>query len=157
MLVSLVLGSVACTDPGSPPPENPPGAESDPELPPYGHAQLSKWLDTGFYKSWTCEPSPHPARPRGAHGDNRICNNRLLSETSAGSYPVGAASVKELYRDGSLAGFAVGRKLAPASEGSSWYWYEAVRNDVVDDGVDAGLCSGCHNSAPRDFVFTHVQ
>lgn len=157
VVASIVAFGAACTDPGSPPPENPPGAETNPDLPPYGDSQLSAWLAAGYYNSWSCEPAPHPARPPGAHGANRICSNSLLAASANGPYPIGAASVKELYRDGSLVGHAVGRKLATASEGASWYWYEAVRSDVVADGVDASLCSDCHDGAPRDFVFTHVD
>ena len=77
---------------------------------------------------------------------------RLLAGSSAGSYPVGAASVKELYRDGAIIGFAVGRKTD-----AGWYWYESIGTSVVADSVGAGLCAGCHADAPRDHVFVQVR
>jgi hypothetical protein len=159
------LCTAACTDPaepGEPDPDEPapdgdPGATDDPQLPPRGHAALTSWLAAGHYKAWACEPAPHPARPQGAHGENRICSNAALSASASGAYPIGAASVKELYRNGAIAGYAVGVKIAAPAAGSSWYWYEAVGSSVIADAVDRPLCSGCHQGAPRDFVFTHVR
>lgn len=150
----------ACADPssgepGDPRPDGAPGAD-DPQLPPRGHAALSAWLVAGHYRDWACEDAPHAARPPGAHGTNRICSNAALSATVNGPYPIGAAAVKELYRNGAVDGYAVGVKLASPAAGSSWYWYEAVGASVIADGVDRALCSGCHDNAPRDFVFTRV-
>lgn len=127
------------------------------ELPPQGRNALSTWLTEGHYLSWTCEPEAHPARPPGAHGANRICSNAALSASAAGTYPVGAASVKELYSGGAITGFAVGRKVTAGTDAASWYWYEAFGTSVVADSVGAGLCAGCHDGAPRDNVFTHVR
>ena len=129
----------------------------DAQLPPQGHGALVAWLGAGHYKAWACEPAPHAARPPGAHGQNRICSNAMLSATTDGSYPVGAASVKELYRNGALAGYAVGVKIAAPAAGTSWYWYEAVGSSVIADGVNVSLCSGCHANAPRDHIFTRVE
>lgn len=143
-------------EPGPGEPGEPPGM-GGPQLPPRGHAALSAWLGEGHYKQWACEPAPHPARPPGAHGENRICSNASLSATATGPYPVGAAAVKELFRSGALVGYAVGVKIAAPAAGSSWYWYEAVGSSVIADGVDRSLCSGCHSSAPRDYVFTRVE
>ena len=84
---------------------------------------------------------------------NRICSNAALSSSTDGAYPSGAASVKELWQNGRVTGFAVGVKLA----GNDWYWYEAYGNSVVADGVNKSLCVNCHAGAPRDFVFTQVR
>jgi hypothetical protein len=129
----------------------------DPQLPPRGDAALRPWLAAGHYLAWACEPAPHPARPPGAHGDNRICSNAMLSGSASGRYPIGAASVKELHRQGSLAGYAVGIKVADSADASSWYWYEAIGGSVIADGAGRPLCANCHAGAPRDNVFTHVR
>jgi hypothetical protein len=140
--------------------ENLPDAQvavGDPQLPPQGHAPLKAWLVEGHYQAWTCEAAAHPARPPGAHGMNRICNNGVLSASVNGTYPVGAASVKELYQNGRVTGFAVGVKLAEGDAASSWYWYEAYGDSVIADGVNRGICVNCHAGAARDYVFTHVR
>jgi hypothetical protein len=150
-------GPDAGPDPSDPAPDARPQSTDDPQLPPQGHAALSAWLQAGHYRAWACEPAPHPARPPGAHGENRICSNAALAASADGPYPVGAASVKELYRSGAVAGYAVGVKIAAPAAGASWYWYEAVGSSVIADGVDRSLCSGCHASSPRDYIFTRVQ
>ena len=88
---------------------------------------------------------------------NRICSNVVLSASVNGTYPVGAASVKELVRNGQITGFAVGVKLAAGDAASSWYWYEAVGDSIYADGVNAGVCVNCHVGAARDYVFTQVR
>ncbi len=127
------------------------------ELPPRGDAALMGWLAEGYYLSWACEPEAHPARPPGAHGANRICSNAALSASETGTFPVGAASVKELYSGGSLTGYAVARKLTAGAERASWYWYERIGTSVVADSAGAALCAGCHEDASRDHVFTRVR
>jgi len=134
-----------------------PGTEADPELPPEGHAALKVWLAAKHHEGWACEDAPHAARPPGAHGTNRICSNAVLSATTNGNYPVGAASVKELWQNGQVTGFAVGRKLVEGDAASSWYWYEAYGDSVIADGTNKGICANCHAGAPRDYVFTHVR
>lgn len=130
--------------------------QTDPQVPPQGHLALQPWLADGHYRSWACEDAPHPARPPGAHGQNRICSNTALA-AATGTYPVGAASVKELWENGTVTGFAVGLKIAEGDAASSWYWYEAFGGSVVADGVDRAICVNCHAGAPRDYVFTQVR
>lgn len=131
--------------------------QSESQLPPRGHAALQTWLTRGDYKSWTCEDAPHAARPPGAHGSNRICSNDVLSASTDGTFPVGAASVKELWREGKVFGFAVGVKLTGGADAGSWYWYEAVGDTVYGDGTNVGVCVNCHAGAARDYVFTQVR
>ncbi len=130
---------------------------SDDQTPPTAHADLVPWLADGAYQTWACEADAHPARPPGAHGQNRICSNELLSQTADGRYPVGAASVKELVRDGQVAGYAVMRKLADTGAANDWYWYEAYGDNVLAEGRSPAGCTGCHSGAPRDFIFTRVE
>ena len=132
-------------------------AVGDPQLPPQGHALLEAWLAAGHYQTWACEAAAHPARPPGAHGSNRICSNGVLSASADGTYPVGAASVKELYQNGRVTGYAVGVKIDSSGTAGSWYWYEAYGDSVIADGVNRGICVNCHADATRDYVFTHVR
>ena len=85
------------------------GMTGDPQLPPTsGGAELTAWIQSGYYKSWHCEMSSHPAGPHGAHGTNRICSNNVLAAAgTTGDYPVGAASVKELYSGATVNGYAI--------------------------------------------------
>jgi len=141
--------------PSAPEPEAAPITVDD-QSPPTTHAALVPWLADGAYQTWACEPEAHPARPPGAHGSNRICSNALLSATASGPYPVGAATVKEVVRDGVITGYAVMRKLDDANTAGSWHWYEAFGDNVIVDGRAPGGCVGCH-SGGRDFIFTRVE
>jgi hypothetical protein len=165
-----ILLVAACTSSGGDPSTAPDASPSSdagsddgdpsigtPQLPPQGQAALKAWLAEGHYLAWSCESAAHAARPPGAHGENRICSNTALSTSTSGSYPVGAASVKELYGNGQIAGFAVGRKVASGAGASTWYWYEGVGDTTIyADGVNVPLCVSCHQSAARDHVFTQV-
>lgn len=134
------------------------GAGDPSQTPPMGQAAVEAWLARGDYRRWRCEVAPHAARPPGAHGENRICSNDLLSGSAGpGDYPVGSASVKELYSNGQLRGYAVGLRISPGAGGNHWYWYERSGGTIYADGVGVGLCTGCHNGAPRDQVFTQVR
>ena len=159
-LLAIALLMVGC---GSDPEvaENRPDAalgQEESQLPPQGRAELQTWLTAGHYKSWACEEAPHAARPPGAHGINRICSNAALSASADGTYPAGAASVKEIFTSaGQIRGYAVGRKLIEGDAAGSWYWYEAVGSTIYADGTNASVCVNCHETADRDFVFTHVR
>jgi hypothetical protein len=147
-------------------------AAGDAQTPPQGtDAVVSSWLTKGEYKAWKCEPTGHDARSPSPHGRNRICNNTRLTNTATGTYPAGAASVKELLAtDGTIVGYAIGLKLtAGASTGASWYWYEKMGASVVANGKgdkagnELTVCTGCHTGAGsdamhsgRDFVYTQV-
>jgi hypothetical protein len=129
-----------------------------------GAADLEPWLQKGYYKSWHCEMAPHDARPPGAHGRNRICQNDLLhADNGAGDRPVGAASVKELYdANDHLLGYAVSERVAAGGGGGNWYWYERNGQTTYADGTGGSgpaktICLPCHSGAPRDFVWTQVN
>jgi len=114
----LTLGCMSAEPPGEEATMDAAGVASD-EVPPMGHAALTAWLADGHYLTWACEPEAHPARPPGAHGANRICSNTALSSSESGTFPIGASSVKELYSNGSLNGYAVGRKLTSGADRAS--------------------------------------
>jgi hypothetical protein len=148
---------------------------------------VEAWLATGQYKAWHCEKAVHAARFPSPHGFNRICSNDLISSraTGTGSWPEGAAAVKELYASltsTTPVGYAVYLKTAADSAaGANWYWYERVpldstvphdSNGVVADGpgttgTPLSICVACHGAVGsdmahtpspggRDFVYTPV-
>ncbi len=131
----------------------------DPEVPPRGHDDLMTWLEAGHYLAWRCEDARHPPRPGSGHGANRICSNAALSSfTDAGSFPVGAASVKEIFgSDGAIRLYAVALKVTAEAGGDSWYWFEGSRSDVIANGEGDGTCTGCHSRAPQDYLYTVVR
>lgn len=133
-------------------------AAASAQLPPIGTAsELEQWLMAGTYKSWACEKDRHPPRAGSAHAANRICSNDLLSGSASGEFPVGAASVKELYDGaGNLTGFAVGVRTTTGAVDGAWFWYERVGTTTYGNGSGVPLCAGCHRGAPRDYVFTQV-
>lgn len=126
------------------------------QLPPRERMALESWLAQGHYKMWSCERGTSARRLNGAHGRTRICSNAALVASKSGDYPVGAASVKEIY-DASdrLNGYAIGLKITSGGAVASWYWYERIGTSVIadGDGTAVRLCSGCHQSAVRDHVF----
>ena len=81
---STASGGAAGTDAGA--------APSTAEFPPEGAAAVEAWLQTGSYKTWTCESAIHAARSPSPHRFNRICSNTLIAGNAAGSasWPKGA-------------------------------------------------------------------
>lgn len=79
-----ILGVVGCADSetGSVDLADAPTGGNESQIAPQGHTALTAWLAAGHSLSWACEDAPHPARPPGAHGMNRICSNAALSESS---------------------------------------------------------------------------
>jgi hypothetical protein len=170
LLLGFALASSACThghaidvtDANPLDPDAGPVEQSPPQEP----AALLAWLVQGYYEDWHCEPEAHPARPPGAHGSDRICSNDVLAGAGPdGDFPIGAASVKELIRDGRVDGWAVAVKAAAESgdDGAGWYWYERSDGEVYGEGRGFTGCTGCHAGAgpsfaptARDFVFTQV-
>lgn len=145
---------VACSDPGPPSFGDP---LDDPQVPPRGADDILTWIEAGHYTAWACETASHPPRPGSGHGPNRICSNDALVAASD-VFPIGAASVKEVFEsDGSIAAYAVYRKMTEETGGDSWYWYEGTRDGNVANGQGDDTCTGCHGRAPRDFVYTIVE
>jgi hypothetical protein len=140
----ILAGTISCQG-GAPASQAPDADVGTPQRPPRGKAALEAWLATAQYKSWTCEASIFPPRLNGNHGKQRICSNDLVLASTAGAYPVGAASVKELYTpDDAPNGFAVGVKIDPAAA-------------PLAEGVAVPDCAVCHGLAGRDFVYIRAQ
>lgn len=143
-------------------------SEGTDQMPPQGRAMIESWLADRAYKSWSAEPAVHEARSPSPHGFNRIFSNDVIAQnaTGTGSWPAGAAAVKELYASASASapmGYAVYLKLeADSAGGANWYWYERTGSDVAVDGMgDSGtakeVCVGCHAGAGMDAAHTPSQ
>jgi hypothetical protein len=144
----------------------------DSQTPPTGSdSAIAAWLTKADYKNWRCEPAVHDARSPSPHGKNRICSNAKLSAAGPGEFPIGSASVKEIYDDAGMnvVGYAVATKES-TGKGEAWYWYEktpamgVVANGLGSSGSALGICVGCHqgagsdaNHSGHDFVYTQVK
>jgi len=91
---------------------------------------------------------------------NRICQNSIADGafTTTGSYPPGAAWVKEQY-DGTGAVFAIeiSRRESSATGAGAWRFWRgqgAGYAAVTQDALAQPFCSGCHTRGDRDFVFS---
>jgi hypothetical protein len=163
LLCALLACNGAAAPDGADAGSIPDASAPDPQLPPQGQAALEPWLATGFYKQWTCERSISDKRLNGAHGRHRVCSNGLLVGSLDGPYPVGAASVKELYDPSDRPnGYAVGVKVAAGLGEATWYWYERTGTSAtsrpVADAIGAAICAKeCHAAAPRDSVYIRAQ
>jgi hypothetical protein len=163
---------------------NPSPGLGDAQTPPTtGRVGVEAWLADGSYKSWHCEAAPHAPRPPSPHQNmNRICSNDLLSGAGPGEYPVGSASVKELYESTgmTIVGYAVYLHSKMGTTSNTFYWYERVpltssvphdaTSGVVADGFGGGMaapeviCVNCHKLAGsdashpgHDYVYTQVH
>jgi hypothetical protein len=129
---------------------------SDPQLPARGSADLPHWLAAGHYQSWHCEAAPHAGRPPSPHGTTRICNNDALHAAMGGAFPVGAASVKEIFNGESISAYAVSLRVTAGPGGDGWYWFEGDASHASGNANGVLGCTGCHEQATRDYVFTVV-
>lgn len=117
---------------------------------------LLAYLQAGAYTSLPAEAGAHPSA--GPHfGRVRTFFNQALADSVAQGnlqHPVGAAAIKELFRQGnSVRGWSVMVKVAPGEGGSTWFWYEGIDGTEYAAGIGEGLCTGCHSAGP-DFVRT---
>ena len=72
-------------------------------------------------------------------------------------HPIGAASVKEMYKDGKPFGWAVMVKEEKGKGGSGWYWYEVTSttdsSKIYAEGRGARACATCHAQG-TDYVIS---
>jgi cytochrome c553 len=123
------------------------------QLPTIGSAdEVRVWLEAEHYKRWTCESDKTQKNDGAAaihvHALNRVCTNGRLTTArkSAGKWPAGVASVKEIYDGDTISGIDVSFKVtADSNDGNGWYWYNG-------NSADFGLtgCTGCHAAAGSD-------
>jgi hypothetical protein len=151
------------------------GDDDDDQIPPQGYAAINAWLQAESYEDWHCEAAPHPGAGVSPHGMNQICSNDLASANTGSEFPVGAASVKELYDDAgtTTVGYAVTSKVSAGTGAETWYFYEQVppgtvitgitidANGVVADGLGdtgqaASVCASCHVTSGNDYVWVQV-
>jgi hypothetical protein len=121
-------------------------------------AALQQWLAAGNYSAWQSESKTHPSEgPHGGHVRTFLNPELASSLAAATDHPAGAASVKELYGDGTtVTGWAVSIKLAPDSaDGDNWFWYEVFTTSPTGtadyQGAGLDLCTDCH-VAGEDYV-----
>ncbi|MGE0440452.1 MAG: hypothetical protein AB7L66_16005 [Gemmatimonadales bacterium] len=157
VLPLAAMAAMACSGPVEPPPD-PPGDV------PTAPAELFDWLERGEYRGYARESAAHPSA--GPHPVEVLTylNAPLDSSVRAGRarHPIGATAVKELFRDGTLRGWAVMIKVREdRTDGRAWYWYEVTgrdpgrRTDPDFAGVGLGSCTGCHSSG-SDFLRTPI-
>jgi hypothetical protein len=160
--IAAVLALLAGCN-GSPGAAGPDGGApiTDAAGPPQGQPAVEAWLAQGVYRQapWRCEAMVSAPRLDGAHGHDRTCTNDVLLAADSAPYPVGAASVTEMF-DGQMRrnGYAVGLKVAAGAGDETWYWYERAGESPtsrpVADGVGVEICGkACHADAPRDNVY----
>jgi len=119
-------------------------------------AAIEAWLQAGSYKNWACEAQAQAPRAGSGHTPARICSSPLLELQGDGNFPVGAASVKELFSNGQLNGYALGVKVQAGNSADSWFWYERIGSSTFANSTAAAICENCHRTAPRDRVFVTV-
>ena len=116
--------------------------------------EMQAFLEAEGYIDWPSQPVTTNEGP--THGLKKTYNNTLLNASLAAGnevHPVGAASVKELYRDpDTRKGWAVEVKVAEGDEADSWYWYYAPSGTLSTEGLGPNFCSNCH-SGGSNFVF----
>ena len=118
------------------------------------------WLAKKNYRDFPSDARIHASSAGPAvHGDVKIFFNEKLADSMAAgnkSHPIGSMSVKELYEDENLIGWALSLKAKEDDgKGNGWYWYEVLSTTDSKNPVAASLgnsnCIGCH--APgRDFI-----
>ena len=124
--------------------------------------KVFEWLKKGGYKRYKAESAVHPSSTGAVHGDVRTyVNDKLDCSMMSGAkeHPVGSASIKELYKDGKLYGWAAAIKAKSGAKANGWYWYEVLSTTDNSNPVAASLgsakCAGCH-SVGTDFIRTNA-
>ncbi len=118
-----------------------------------------EFLFRGLYAGW---PGDVMQRNTEAHGPVRLFFNPTLNGAigdGAVIYPVGSASVLELYNVNTdeLMGWAAMVKIAENDDRDDWYYYQTFDTEAGGgfdiEGVGAPLCADCHQNAPADFIY----
>lgn len=110
---------------------------------------ITAYLMTGDYMAWGKEPAIRDAvRAHGTKARSYF-NLKYLQARRSDVYPMqrGAMSIKELYNDTTLYGYAVGVKTQAGEGAQTWTWYETTGLPTVQYfGVANSTCEGCHSA-----------
>jgi hypothetical protein len=110
---------------------------------------ITAYIMTGDYLSWAKEPAIRDAvRAHGTKARSSF-NAKYLQARRSNTYPmvVGAMSVKELYNDTTVYGYAVSVKTQAGEGAQTWTWYETTGlPNVQYFGVANPTCEGCHSA-----------
>lgn len=129
-----------------------------------GSAAVDDWIRAEHYQAWACQEIREPAGP-SVHGRVRVCANALAATHGAGEFPVGAATVKELYdATDVLVGVTLAAHTRAGATSDTWFWFERRGDEITADGwfgARVEACVMCHEAAGRDaahpghdFVYT---
>jgi hypothetical protein len=122
---------------------------------------IKAWLQSAVYTEWKCQLEPHSAVGVSPHGRNRICQNELVTDAlegaASGPFPAGATLVKEIYEGDTLSGLAVEVRANDGPGEDAWFFYELLGSSEIANGIGESPCVGCHDGAPRDFVWSTVD
>lgn len=110
------------------------------------------------YVGWAHEADYHvSAGPHGDHVKVFYSPKAAAALTAkAGTFPAGAAAIKELSSGFSVYGYAVWVKVQDATDnGNGFFWYEIIHQGGGQDSIygnarGSGDCVGCH-SAGKDY------
>ena len=121
-------------------------------------AGIRSFLRDKAYGDWRAEPAIHAST--GPHGRVRVYFNDVLAtslESDATTFPLGAASVKELYDDTTLSGYAFMLKVQESGAPEAWLWWEGFAPEFEAQvyGRGIGGCDGCHGQG-RDKVVSRL-
>jgi hypothetical protein len=118
---------------------------------PVEETALLAFLDEKQYATWPKEAAIHDSA--GPHGEAVRVYYSPKAAAAFGrgetNLPAGAASVKELSRDGKLYGYSVWVKVQEqADAGRGFFWYEIVNGNgtstVYGNALGSPDCVGCH-------------
>ncbi len=120
---------------------------------------IATFVRCNGYSAWAAESVVHDTMAPHGQQTRVFINSALDQSLNSGAmeHPVGATSVKEIYTNGALSGWAAMIKVQSGAAGDGWYWYEVLSvaegASPVAASTGAGLCTGCH-SAGQDFFRT---
>jgi hypothetical protein len=132
-------------------------------IPPTDQKALLNWLNKGSYKSnFLAEAKIHPST---IHGNAvRVYHNPILAADLHAKRKVfrkGAATIKELYTNGKVTGYAVSIKTQQHKQSlaTDWLFYETFnksgQNAIFGRGIDE--CASCHQQGGTDYLRSNFR
>lgn len=120
------------------------------------------WTAIADHDTWAT-PDGWSSTPvlSGSHSGTYVVtylNPALAGWDSTGTAPEGSIAVKDGYADAdgtTLSNYTVMLKSSGYdSAGSDWFWAEYAPDGTVSAAGKVSMCSGCHQSAPHDYLYT---